>query len=86
MHLFIRFLSFLGRSFFQTMGNEIMNYLGFGSSDYDDYDEENEYFYPNFEANVLGGGPVSSYSVYNPYDNFPDRDRVDRYLTIYLPE
>jgi len=57
------------------MGNEIMNYLGYGGEDYDDYDEH-EYFYPSFDANAVGGGAGSSYSFYNPYGNnyHPARD------------
>ena len=56
------------------MGQEIMNYLGYGDEEYEDYDEP-EYFYPSFDAGVLGqGGLGSSYSFYNPYDQNPARD------------
>ncbi|KAF2355741.1 hypothetical protein FHG87_013503 [Trinorchestia longiramus] len=64
-----------GRSFFQTMGDNIMNYLGYGSDDeYDDY-AESDYFYPSLDSSALIGNPGSSYSFYNPYGNYqPARD------------
>ena len=55
------------------MGEEIMNYLGFGGEEYDDYDEH-EYFYPSFDSGVIGQGLGSSYSFYNPYGDHPARD------------
>ena len=65
------------------MGNEVMNFLGFGEEEYEDEYGEADYFYPSFEsAGLLQGGGQglgSSYSFYNPYGNYhPARD--DKYV------
>ena len=54
------------------MGEEIMNYLGFGGEEYDDYDEH-EYFYPSFDSGVIGQGlwvPWASAMVFSSPSHF----------------
>lgn len=50
-----------------------MNYIGWGSEDYDE-DEygDSDYYDPTY---AVGNNPGSSYSSYNPYGNYhPARD------------
>lgn len=63
-----------GRSVFADWGRSVMNYIGWGSEEYDDEDEygDSDYYYP---TSVVGNNPGSSYSFYNPYGNYhPARD------------